>query len=112
MMSKAFPLVNNTGFEKVVYEHLRLPNCQIEKGMKIVQDGRVFNVIENKISDEETEIYGSCFKRSQLGSVPIYSRFRIDNERKVITGSLICSCELGGSKECPHSIALMLFVNS
>ena len=111
-MSKAFPIVNNAGFEKVFYQHLGLPNCQIEKGMKIVQDERVFNVIENKIRDEETEIYGYFFIRSQFGSVPIYPRFRIDNERKVITGSLICSCELGCSKECPHSIALMLFVNS
>ena len=61
-MSKGFPIVNNTGFEKVFYQHLRLPNRQIEKGMKIVQDERVFNVIENKISDEETEIYGFFLK--------------------------------------------------
>ena len=103
----AFPRITAVG--KVFYEHLQLSQKQIEKGTTLAFDRNVFDVIEHQISDKESEIIGFCLRRSMFTS--FRQSFRIDNERRVIEGSLICSCDFGATGNCPHVVALIAFIN-
>ena len=101
----AFPIVNNTGLAKVLYDHLRFNTKQIEKGARLVY--HIVNVIENKISEQETEIIGHCVRRSTIPST-VRSSFRIDGERRVVKDSFICECEFGTN--CHHVAALLISI--
>lgn len=103
----AFPRITAVG--KVFYEHLQLSRSQIEKGTTLADDQNIFDVIEHQISDKESEIIGFCLKRSSFTSVR--QSFRIDSGRRVIKGSLICSCDFGVTGNCPHVVALIVFIN-
>ena len=104
----AFPMVNNTGVAKVLYDHLQFNTRQIEKGAEIVY--RIDNVIENKISEQETEIVGHCVRRSTFPST-VRSSFRIDGQRRVVKDSFICECEFGAIGGCPHVFALLISIS-
>ena len=103
----AFPMVNNTGVAKVLYDHLQFNTRQIKKGARIVY--RIDNVIENKISEQETEIVGHCVRRSTFPST-VRSSFRIDGERRVVKDSFICECEFGAVGDCHHVAALLISI--
>ena len=103
----AFPIVNNTGVAKVLYDHLQFNTRQIEKGARIVYN--IVNVNEIKISEQETEIVGHCVRRSTFPST-VRSSFRIDGERRVVKNSFICECEFGAVGDCHHVAALLISI--
>ena len=104
----AFPRIHAVG--KVFYDHLQLSQSQIEKGTSLAENQNVFDVIEHQISDEESEIIGRSSRRSSF-TLPVRQSFRIDSERRVIGGSLKCSCDFGVTGNCPHVVALIAFIN-
>ena len=102
-------LIIQIGFEEISFHHLK--HLNIEKGTKLYKDGHIFNVKEKRKSGEITEITGHCIRQTSVTDCAYSLSFKIDDERKVISDTLFCTCKLG-SDGCKHIAGLMIYINN